>query len=555
MISSLHFSFGSSATEKPLEISLPPSVTIFLGPNNSGKSQALKDILHAAQTWANPQKKVISEINYEPVPEQAAQEFLESHQTKPIPGQNIYPGQKLIQFNEEIHSINVNNFIKSFQNPNIKDQISQENFSIFIRGNTLYIDGTSRINLLAPQSRGDLKHPRSLLARIFRDDEKRKIMRDIIFESTQLYLALDVSNGDQIQVRFGKTPPLDERSLGEENLHYMESSLSVEEVSDGVKAFSGIIINIHASKKRIILIDEPEAFLHPSLAFKLGKEISKGAMDEKKHIFAATHSAHFLMGAISSGATVNIIRLTYKNGTGTARLLPNAELRNLMNDPLLRSVGVLEGLFHESVIVGEADADRAFYQEINERLLAKNDPRGAPHAQFLNAQNKQTIPRIIGILRRLGIPAAAVVDIDVLKDGGKVWASYLEAAHIPEAEHQSYSTRRISILNLLQDSSADFKKDGGINTLKDQDLEAAKNLLQDLQKYGIFVVPNGELESWLSNLDICRTKSQWLQNIFSRMGSNPSSESYVTPTDGDVWDFIGAMSRWLKAPERKGIPK
>lgn len=461
-----------------------------------------------------------------------------------------------MQLSNDRREIDTQDFVHALMNPN--DQSNPMNkwyWLFYAKSKFQYINSLSRANLLDSQPRGDLKDPTGFFSMILTDDKRREQIRNLIAQYTNMYLALDTSEGDKIQVKFGKTPPPDERSIRNETLEYMRNALSITQIGDGVRAFSGILLNTAFNKMEVIAIDEPEAFLHPSLAFNLGKELAISATQQKKYIFAATHSAHFLMGAISSGATVNIIRLTYKNGTGTARLLPNAELRNLMNDPLLRSVGVLEGLFHESVIVGEADADRAFYQEINERLLAKSDPRGAPHTQFLNAQNKQTIPRIIGTLRRLGIPAAAVVDIDVLKDGGRVWASHLESAHIPEAEHQSYSTRRSSILKLLQDSSIDFKQNGGINTLKDQDLEAAKNLLQDLQKYGIFVVPNGELESWLSNLDICRTKGQWLQNIFSKMGSDPSSESYVTPTDGDVWDFIGAMSRWFKDPERKGIPK
>lgn len=40
-----------------------------------------------------------------------------------------------------------------------------------------------------------------------------------------------------------------------------------------------------------------------------------------------------------------------------------------MQNPLLRSIGVFNALFYNAVVVTEADADRAFYQEINERLL------------------------------------------------------------------------------------------------------------------------------------------------------------------------------------------
>src|SRR5207248_10030214 len=114
------------------------------------------------------------------------------------------------------------------------------------------------------------------------------------------------------------------------------------------------------------------------------------------------------------GAPVNIIRLTYRGGVATARVLRNDDLLKLMRNPLLRSTGVLNGLFYEFVVVTESDSDRAFYQEINERLLRFNPELGIPNCLFLNAQNKQTVRSIIRPLRELGIPAAGIVDIDVL---------------------------------------------------------------------------------------------------------------------------------------------
>src|ERR1017187_8124922 len=116
------------------------------------------------------------------------------------------------------------------------------------------------------------------------------------------------------------------------------------------------------------------------------------------------------MGAIQSGAKINIVRLTYDHNVGTARLLPSADLMRMMRDPLLRSANVLSGLFYSSVVVCEADADRAFYHEVNERLLASDDSRGIPHALFLNANGKDTIPRIVGPMRALGIPCAEITD-------------------------------------------------------------------------------------------------------------------------------------------------
>jgi hypothetical protein len=65
--------------------------------------------------------------------------------------------------------------------------------------------------------------------------------------------------------------------------------------------------------------------------------------------------------------------------------------------------------------VTESDNDRAFYSEIYYRLAEKES--GYPSLLFVNAQNKQTIRDIIEPLRAFGVPAAAIVDIDILKDG------------------------------------------------------------------------------------------------------------------------------------------
>jgi hypothetical protein len=152
-----------------------------------------------------------------------------------------------------------------------------------------------------------------------------------------------------------------------------------------------------------------------------GYEVARAAASApEKRVFVSTHSPTFVMGCIQSGAPVNIIRLTYRSGVATARVLPSTEILQLMRNPLLRSTGVLSGLFYEFVVVTEADADRAFYQEVNERLLRFKPEWGIQNCLFINAQNKQTVQTIMRPLRKLGIPAAAIVDVDVLKEGGTV---------------------------------------------------------------------------------------------------------------------------------------
>jgi hypothetical protein len=165
--------------------------------------------------------------------------------------------------------------------------------------------------------------------------------------------------------------------------------------SDGVKAFTGIIAEVIAGDPRVLLIDEPEAFLHPALSYKLGFELSRATAGAGKRVFVSTHNPQFVMGCIQAGVPLNIVRLTYRQGVATARVLPSDDIVRLMRNPLLRSTGVLGALFYEFVVVTESDADRAFYQEINERLLRLGGTNGIPNCLFLNAQNKQTVHHII----------------------------------------------------------------------------------------------------------------------------------------------------------------
>jgi len=226
----------------------------------------------------------------------------------------------------------------------------------------------------------------------------------------------------------------------------------------------------------------------------------------------------------------------------------------MIRNPLLRSTGVIGALFYESVIVTEGDPDRAFYQEINERLLRDGNGRGIPNAIFLNAQNKQTIPTIIAPLRKLGIPAAAIYDIDFIKDGGSTATSFLRAAGIPDISQSSLTIMRASVLKALQEVEPDFKRLGGIELLNGPEKQAAIDYLDQLAAYGAFLVPHGELEQWLPELKVRGHGPSWLIPIFEKLGEDPSTADYIRPSDDDVWAFLDRIRGWLLDPARKGIP-
>ena len=555
---------GSSPEKKNLNIDLTP-ITVFVGPNNSGKSKVLIEIENYSRTHKKDPKDLIIEqvklTNYEST---ELDKEIEKLQVSPRSNETISEDEIIIQkLNSQSNQssrlkIKKADLLREAATPNERTVMFKK-YPQYLSLFTLRLDGTNRLNLLKEQDAGDLQNSSlNHLSHLFKNNDLRAKLSKIIHEAFEKFFVIDPTNVGKLRVRLSSKKPKTEREekgWDELAVNFHSEANLIEEASDGVKAFSGIMTTILAGDPKVTLIDEPEAFLHPSLSNQLGKEIGKSLVNSsKKKLFVATHSSAFLMGCIQSGAPLNIVRLTYKNGVATSRLLEKDKILKLMRHPLLRSTGVLNGLFYESVIVTEADSDRAFYQEINERLLAIGDKRGIANCLFINAQNKQTVWEIVQPLRELGIPAVGIVDIDVLKEGGKVFKKLLDGSFTPELSHQSLHNQRKSLYDKFNQTGKKWKREGGIDLLENQDKEACSNFLDQLTKYGVFVVPGGELESWLTNLNGQGHGPDWLIDIFSKMGDNPNSEEYLSPNQGDIWDFIGEIKKWIEDPLRKGIP-
>jgi hypothetical protein len=81
----------------------------------------------------------------------------------------------------------------------------------------------------------------------------------------------------------------------------------------------------------------------------------------------------------------------------------------------------------------------------------------------------------------------------------------------------------------------------------------AEDLLMTLKSYGIFVVPVGEVKSWLPNLNVKGKSVEWLIAIFSKMGQNKEDQEYLNPADNDVWKFIDNISEWTSAQTKSKV--
>jgi len=554
-IQRLKFKAGSIPGAPSLDVSTP-SVTVLVGPNNAGKSQTLREI----EAWCqgkNPEFLLLEEIELTwPDTYDDLMTMLTPHKTKPPPNQMSQAGQFWIarpvirQGEEAIHQqVNESQLKNSFFNKH--DRLLR---TIFVRTFTLRLDGRSRFDLVEPKATGPLEgHPQNHLWALFVNEEGREKVRQFTTDAFGKHFVIDPTGMTQFRVRLADRKPrtkAEEQGLDLKSRNFHKKAALVSGLGDGVQASVGLVSAVMSLPHRILLIDEPEAFLHPTLARRVGQVLASSTGERQASLVVATHSAEFLMGCIQEVPDLRIVRLTYFKNQPTARSVEPYEITALMNDPLLRSANALRALFHRGVIVTEADADRAFYEEINYRLL--QGERGIEDALFMNAQNWQTIPRIVVPLRRLGVPAAAVFDFDVLMDTdfSRIWP----ILHTTQSDLKLLQKQRDAVKTLLDGRGRKVCKTQGLDAFAGKDRRSIKNFLERMGNFGIFFVPVGELESWLSDLSIARKKSDWLTKVFAKMGSDAASAGYVKAGENDVWEFISQVESWIGDPQRRGIP-
>jgi len=546
-------------------------MTVFIGANNTGKSLALRELTAYCEEGRREGQQVIDAVEVT-LPEVAeARDLFRSLEVPLLRNQTLEEGQlrvaRLVPVDGQSRTDDVNWAAMEQHLPQWKTRqdagtldwrtdIPNWLYRWYVSRLTLSLDGARRLSLVDEQERGDLVGlPANHLAALFKNDAARSALRELVHDAFGLYFVIDPTHGSKLRVRLSETPPEDsmtEQALDARARGFHAKAAQIDSFSDGVKAFCGVAAAMVSSEYRIILVDEPDAFLHPTLGRRLGKEMVRLAAERSGNVFTSTHSSAFLMGCMESGKPVCVVRLTYDRPNATARLLPVDGIRRLMRDPLLRSTKVLEALFCRAAVVTESDADRALYEEVNNRLELSSGIY-VRDSVFLNAQNKQTVRTIVEVLRPLGIPAAAIVDFDILK--GSDLSDLMRVCHVPFGIAQGVNQMKATLLQALASSGEGWEQRGA-STLSGPARETCDGMLSLLREYGIFIVPVGELENWLTSIGAVpsNNKPRWLAHTFGLLGDDPDAESYVMPAAGDVWEFLRAIARWVSADDHKGMP-
>lgn len=369
--------------------------------------------------------------------------------------------------------------------------------------------------------------------------------------------------GRTLRIRVGKVgvpaPPVDAISM--EYLDAMTSLRALDDQGDGMRSVMGQLLPLVTASHKLILLDEPEAFLHPPQSHALGEELGSLAVSSASQIVIATHDRSLLTGLLASGADITVVRVTRDGGVSSAHQLNAERLRSLWQDPVLRYTNLLDGLFHRLVVVAEAEPDCAYLAAALD-VDGREDEIPRSEVLFVPTGGKAGMAKACSALRALDVRVVAAPDLDIVNDVGALkllveslggvwsgedrtlWDQATESFRRPR-EQASIGQILAAVTALLHGREdqpytdvvrdeiraatragespwADVKR-FGIDAFRGQAYAKAVNLLESLAIRGVVPVREGELERLAPEV-VARKGPGWLPEALER-GSQGNRQS------------------------------
>lgn len=199
-----------------------------------------------------------------------------------------------------------------------------------------------------------------------------------------------------------------------EHAQKMAKLPAIEAQGDGMRGFVGVMLKVLGGQYSSYMMDEPESFLHPPQARIMGQALGT-LLSERQQAFISTHSEALIKGLLLTCPNrLKIVRIERDGNLNKTNILESKAFQEIWGDPLLVHSNIMEGLFNKIVVVCESDSDCMFYAMIEreiKRLQSKHS-----ESLYVHCGGKQRLKTVVQALIALGIDYRVVCDIDIIND-------------------------------------------------------------------------------------------------------------------------------------------
>lgn len=269
---------------------------------------------------------------------------------------------------------------------------------------------------------------------------------------------------------------------------WKEKSPLISSAGDGIRAYLKLALSILDESNSIVIIDEPEAFLHPPQRRQLGALVSMLSVTSNKQVFISSHDAEFMRGAIQNTNDINVFKT---KGYSDNRSLERVDLSDFCAvttaQPNIINERVLNSFFYQKTIITENESDRVFYEYVSSIYhynLMQN-------VNFIGLSGKGGVISLYEKMKNIGVNIGMILDVDFLTDD-KYRDSFdnKKAKDAHSRFKMSFNDKGLDRLSL---------KCRGRNYLNDIDFDIVKlfdDVVFNYKSSNIYIVTVGELESW-----------------------------------------------------------
>ncbi len=257
-------------TESQSPILVPADgVTVFVGPNNSGKSLLLRELESQISSHPAIDAKLVHDFEIAWLGEEQLAGDIDNLTKKAPAGtspDHVYVGRFVPGGGLDAHTVSrshLENFVKSHTE---KRWITSQFLKYFL----IRLDGRTRFNLTNDQQQGDLLgRAQNVLAQLFKDDNLRKVVREVIHDAFGVYFVIDALQGNALRIRLSDVPPTpDEQNLNSAARLFHANARHIKECSDGVQAFVGIVCAVLSEDYRANSDRRARSFSAPTTSSK-----------------------------------------------------------------------------------------------------------------------------------------------------------------------------------------------------------------------------------------------------------------------------------------------
>lgn len=398
----------------------------------------------------------------------------------------------------------------------------------------LFVRYDEPLSRISESERQSMENSSSALVRLYEQNEAYRAVQDdfrFIFDEEIHFHPLQ----GRLNFFLGPQPekmPLVTDAYSPEAIQFLSDVATVDRQGLGMRNVLGLLLRLYTDSRSVILVDEPEAFLHPPQANRLGQVLHRVCSSQGCQVVCASHDRNFLSGLAQGNPNQLVVQRlavrTDRDSVEYASLTVDSRaFDDVRGKSRIRYTPILESLFASVAVLVENEKDALFFESAVDYYLQSNTSGGRKSLRdsllFIPTNGNSNFASTAELLHNLRSPTVIVGDLDLVSeperlkktvsamDTGRSEQAFRLAQKIVAHFREIYSNELDGVPKNQREGKLKKKvaKHVSINHGDEQVRMLVDDLLEALKPAGVLLIPKGELEDFDRDIIDSKDKNEW----------------------------------------------